>query len=331
MNRHEGRKRRFALITVVYWFLLAYLVAALAWWYIELKQQNLEMYAFKRDLLRKDMADHDALMNRITDERDRNAAQYAGEGLMFLVLTLLGAVFVYRAARRQIRYDMMQENFLMAVTHELKTPISILRLNLETMLKFPLEEPDRRRMMQQGVAETERLNELCENILLSSRLESASQVIEPRPVDLNALLQETADTYAQRMPARRIHIQTSGAGTAMVAADPLLLRLCLHNLIDNAIKYSPADAMVTLRTDPATTGFRITVADEGHGVADAEKEKIFGRFYRSGSETTRKTKGTGLGLYLSRKIAEAHGGSLRVRDNRPQGSIFVMDIPNTQA
>ena len=329
MNRHEGRKRRFALITVVYWFLLSYLVAALAWWYIELKQQNLEMYAFKRDLLRKDMADYDILMDRITDERDRNAAQYAGEGLMFLVLTLLGAVFVYRAARRQIRYDMMQENFLMAVTHELKTPISILRLNLETMLKFPLEEPDRRRMMQQGVAETERLNELCENILLSSRLESASQVIEHRPVDLNTLLQEAADTYAQRMPARRIHIGSEG--TAMVTADPLLLRLCLHNLIDNAIKYSPAQSTVTLRTDPAPSGFRVTVADEGHGVPDAEKEKIFGRFYRSGTETTRKTKGTGLGLYLSRKIAQAHGGSLRVRDNRPQGSIFVMDLPNTQA
>jgi len=329
MNRHEGRKRRFALITVVYWFLLSYLVAALAWWYIELKQQNLEMYAFKRDLLRKDMADYDILMDRITDERDRNAAQYAGEGLMFLVLTLLGAVFVYRAARRQIRYDMMQENFLMAVTHELKTPISILRLNLETMLKFPLEEPDRRRMMQQGVAETERLNELCENILLSSRLESASQVIEHRPVDLNTLLQEAADTYAQRMPARRIQIESEG--TAMVTADPLLLRLCLHNLIDNAIKYSPAQSTVTLRTDPAPPGFRVTVADEGHGIPDAEKEKIFGRFYRSGTETTRKTKGTGLGLYLSRKIAQAHGGSLRVRDNRPQGSIFVMDLPNTQA
>lgn len=329
MNRHEGRKRRFALITLVYWFLLAYLVAALAWWYIELRQQNLEMYDFKRDLLSKDMADYDLLMSRITDERDRNAAQYAGEGLMFLVLTLLGAVFVYRAARRQIRFDMMQENFLMAVTHELKTPISILRLNLETMLKFPLEEPDRRRMMQQGVAETERLNELCENILLSSRLESASQVIEHQSVDLNLLVRESADTYNQRMSDRRIRFETTEK--AIISGDPLLLRLCLHNLIDNAIKYSPKNTSVTLRTEASLSGYRITVADEGPGISDTEKEKIFGRFYRSGSESTRKTKGTGLGLYLSRKIAEAHGGTLKVRDNRPQGSIFVMDIPNNPA
>lgn len=325
MNRHEGRKRRFALITVVYWFLLAYLVAALAWWYIELRQQNLEMYSFKRDLLRKDMVEYDLLMARITDERDRNAAQYAGEGLMFLVLTLLGAVFVYRAARRQIRFDMMQENFLMAVTHELKTPISILRLNLETMLKFPLEEPDRRRMMQQGVAETERLNELCENILLSSRLESASQVLEHQSVDLNLLVRASADTYNQRMSDLRIRIETTE--NAIISGDPLLLRLCLHNLIDNAIKYSPPNTSVILRTEAFPSGYRISVADEGPGILDAEKEKIFGRFYRSGSESTRKTKGTGLGLYLSRKIAEAHGGTLKVRDNRPQGSIFVMEIP----
>jgi signal transduction histidine kinase len=326
MNRHEGRKRRFALITLVYWFLLAYLVAALAWWYIELRQQNQEMYAFKKDLLRKDMPGYDLMMDRITSERKRNDAQYAGEGLMFLVLTLLGAVFVYRAARRQIRFDMMQENFLMAVTHELKTPISILRLNLETMLKFPLEEPDRRRMMQQGVMETERLNELCENILLSSRLESASQVIEHQSVDLNALIHEAADTYHQRMPSRRIIME--GNETEKISGDPLLLRLCLYNLIDNAIKYSPADTAVILQTATTLSGIRITVADEGPGIPDTEKEKIFGRFYRAGSERTRKTKGTGLGLYLSKKIAQAHGGTLRVKDNRPQGSIFVMEIPN---
>lgn len=184
-------------------------------------------------------------------------------------------------------------------------------------------------MMQQGVAETERLNELCENILLSSRLESASQVIEHQSVDLNLLVRESADTYNQRMSDRRIRFETTEK--AIISGDPLLLRLCLHNLIDNAIKYSPKNTSVTLRTEASLSGYRITVADEGPGISDTEKEKIFGRFYRSGSESTRKTKGTGLGLYLSRKIAEAHGGTLKVRDNRPQGSIFVMDIPNNPA
>jgi signal transduction histidine kinase len=329
MNRHEGRKRRFALITVVYWFLLAYLVAALAWWYIELRQQNLEMFAFKRDLLRKDMPDYPVLIDRITDERDRNTAQYAGEGLMFLVLTLLGAVFVYRAARRQIRLDIMQENFLMAVTHELKTPIAILRLNLETMLKFPLGEDERRKMMLQGVSETERLNDLCENILLSSRLEAANQVIDRQPTDFSGILKETAETYRQRRPGRIIHCEVPDS--AEFSADPLLIRLCLHNLTDNALRYTPADAVVTLRLEQHAGGLRICVADEGPGIPDPEKEKIFGRFYRSGEEATRKSKGTGLGLYLSRKIAQAHGGTLRVKDNRPKGSIFVMELPNAKA
>jgi signal transduction histidine kinase len=75
----------------------------------------------------------------------------------------------------------------------------------------------------------------------------------------------------------------------------------------------------------------ISVADEGPGIPDTEKEKIFGRFYRSGAEATRKSKGTGLGLYLSRKIAQSHGGTLRVKDNRPKGSIFVMELPKDKA
>lgn len=329
MNMGGRRKRRFALITVVYWFLLSYLVAALAWWYIELRQQNLEMFAFKRELLRSDMPDQAEQLKSITDERDRNAAQYAGEGLMFLVLTLLGAVFVYRAARRQIRLDMMQENFLMAVTHELKTPISVLRLTLETMLKFPLEEEDRRQMMQQGVTETDRLNDLCENILLSSRLEAGGEVIDGRATDIGELLREAVETYRQRAPRRTIRWEA--AMHPVVLADPLLIRLCLHNLLDNALKYTPADAEVCLRTEQTPTSVRITVADQGAGIPDAEKEKVFERFYRSGQEATRRTKGTGLGLYLSRKIMQAHGGSLRVRDNRPHGSIFVLDIPNATA
>jgi len=140
------------------------------------------------------------------------------------------------------------------------------------------------------------------------------------------LIHEAADTYHQRMPSRRIIME--GNETEKISGDPLLLRLCLYNLIDNAIKYSPADTAVILQTATTLSGIRITVADEGPGIPDTEKEKIFGRFYRAGSERTRKTKGTGLGLYLSRKIAQAHGGTLRVKDNRPQGSIFVMEIPN---
>jgi two-component system, OmpR family, sensor histidine kinase CiaH len=128
-------KRKLTIATWVYWILLCYIVAALIWWCIELMQQNDEMYLFKRNLLNYEDPNYSAKIAFLERERATNITQYLGEGLTFLVLTLLGAVFVYRAVRRQINLREQQQNFMMAVTHELKTPIAITKLNLETLLK----------------------------------------------------------------------------------------------------------------------------------------------------------------------------------------------------
>src|SRR6187402_724255 len=129
------KKNKLTIATWVYWFLLFYILAALVWWFIELLQQNNEMYLFKRELLNYQDPNFQAKLNFLEQERQTNFAQYLGEGLTFMFLMLLGAVFVYRAVRRQIKLKEQQQNFMMAVTHELKTPIAITKLNLETLLK----------------------------------------------------------------------------------------------------------------------------------------------------------------------------------------------------
>ena len=121
-------------INYVFWLLLIYLIAALGWWYIELDQQNDLMLAFQLEQAIKNSAMVPGAIEAVKDAHNRNAKQYIGEGFTFLIITILGAVFVYSVVRRQIRFHLQQKNFMMAVTHELKTPIAITKLNLENVL-----------------------------------------------------------------------------------------------------------------------------------------------------------------------------------------------------
>lgn len=139
----EGKvRRRLMIATGVYWFLLVYIVSALIWWFIVLEKQNNEMAALKLEQLGKagNQPGYDVKYKAIYSEQTRNATKYLLEGVTFLVVILIGAVFVYRAVRRQIKMQQQQQNFMMAITHELKTPIAVAQLNLETLLKYQLDE-----------------------------------------------------------------------------------------------------------------------------------------------------------------------------------------------
>lgn len=325
MNTTRRTSGRFALTRYVYWFLLSYLVAALAWWFMELWRQNEDMYAFKSAQLDRNDPSHSALLSQIGDERERNRAQYIGEGAMFLVLTVIGAVYVYRSVRREMRINSSQKNFMMAVTHELKTPIAITRLNLETLNRHRLDDERRRHLIDRTIQETARLNDLCENILLSSQLDAGGLKMNEEPLNLSSLLREAVDDFQGRFPERRV-----GAGIQQdveVVGDRLLLALAFNNLVENAIRYSPegAPVEVTLKAGQATAEVR--VSDKGPGIPEEERKRVFERFYRIGSENERRTKGTGLGLYLTRRIVGDHGGTIRVEDNEPVGSTFVIQMP----
>ena len=140
-------KKKFLLITIVYWFLLLYMIAALIWWFVALNHQNNDMADLRLAELNKDDPAYLNKVEKINDAQQRKITQYIGEGTTFLALILIGAVFVYRAARKQIKLSAQQQNFMMAVTHELKTPIAITQLNLETLQKRKLEEDKQQKLI----------------------------------------------------------------------------------------------------------------------------------------------------------------------------------------
>jgi two-component system sensor histidine kinase CiaH len=321
-----NRKKHFTTATVAYLFLLFYIVAALVWWFISLQRQSEEMAILKLNLLNHISVANAVIyqqeVNRIAEERKRAQAKYIGEGTTFLLLSLLGAYFVFRSARKQIRLQQQESNFMMAITHELKTPIAISKLNLETLQKHKLDEIKQQKLISMTIQETNRLNSLTNNILVSSQLEGGRYKRAEEELDLSALINTCVDDSRRRFP--EIVFETAIQPDLAITGDALLLEIMINNLLENAVKYSPKHSPITINLKKNGGEGTLTVADNGIGIPEAEKKYIFEKFYRVGNEQTRTAKGTGLGLYLCRKIAGGHNADIRVTNNSPAGSIFIV-------
>ncbi len=313
--------KRLRTIYILYWFLLTYIIAALVFWFIALNRQNIELSRYRLDMIDVNDENHDLKERNIQDSKNRKTAQYLGEGVTFFLLIAAGAVFVFRAINRQLYQSQQQQHFMMAITHELKTPIAVTKLNLETLQKRTLNTEQQQRLISTTIQEADRLNALCNNMLLTSQIEAGGYKIIKEKIDLSELAKACACDFIIRYPNRKIETHLE-PGT-FVSGDKILLQLAVNNLLDNAIKYSSKEDIVLLRIDNAKNFVKLLIIDEGPGILPGEKEKIFEKYYRGAS---RQTKGTGLGLYLTKKIVEQHSGSITVAGNLPHGSIFEINL-----
>lgn len=263
-------------------------------------------------------------VDEILDAEKRKEAQYIGEGVTFFLLIAAGAVFVFNAVRRQLKISQEQQNFMMALTHELKTPIAIAKLNLETLQKRKLEESQQQHIIQTTLQEANRLNSLCNNMLLSSQIESSGFRISTEEIDLTTMVNECVQDFVTRYPQRRI--TATAQEEIFTDGDHLLLQMAINNLIENAVKYSPKESTIAVTLSEEKTTIFLQVKDEGKGIAEEEKKKVFEKFYRIGNAATKAAKGTGLGLYLTKRIIQQHNGNIAVTDNSPAGSIFTVTL-----
>ena len=325
----DNSLNRLKRTSILYIILFIYIIAALVWWFISLEIQSKEIanLSFKSIDVIKDSLSVAELGDRIqaiNNEAKRNTSKYIAEGIAFLLLIIIGAVLVYRAIRRQFKLQQQQQNFMMAVTHELKTPISVARLNLETMQKYNLDPEKQKKLIRTTLDETNRLNFLTNNILVSAQLEGGRYNQTNDELDLSDLLKDCMQDFRNRFPDRIFEEATES--DVVVSGDTLLLQMLINNLVENAVKYSPKEKPVKAVLKKDAGEVILQIIDEGPGITDEEKKKIFSKFYRIGNEATRKTQGTGLGLYLCRKIAEDHNADISVTNHLPQGSIFAVSF-----
>jgi signal transduction histidine kinase len=321
--------RKISFIFFIYWSLLLYILAALIWWFVALNQQNHVMALLRISELNEREAGFTARYENIRTEERRKTNQYIGEGSIFLLLIVGSAIFIYRAVKRELKQSREQQNFMMAITHELKTPIAVSKLNLETLRKRKLDETQQNRLIQKTLEETNRLNALCNNLLISSQLEGAVHRYTPEEIDLSAMLEQLVLEYRSRYPER---VFTSSIDPEIeVTGDPFMLQIVFSNLLDNANKYSSKDQEIEINARKHNGYSFVEISDKGSGIAAAEREKVFQKFYRIGNEATRQAKGTGLGLYLVRKLLNVHRATIRIEANHPHGTIFVIQFKKRSA
>jgi two-component system, OmpR family, sensor histidine kinase CiaH len=316
------KKKRLLIATIIYWFLLVYIIAGMVWWFIALEQQNHQMTLFRMEQLRTGDAEYAPQTRQIFLEAHRKTAQYIGEGLTFLILFMTGAMFVYLPVRRQIKLQQQQQNFMMAVTHELKTPIAVAKLNLETLQKYKLDEQKQEKIIQSALYEINRLDSLANNILVSAQLESGSHQLAKTALDLSGLVESAAGDFRSRFPERVWEIRISP--DLQISGDPLLLEILTNNLIENAVKYAPDRSRIEINLFQENGHTILQVKDQGPGIPHDERKNIFEIFYRIGNESTRTAQGTGLGLYLCKRIARDHHAHIDVSDNIPSGTVFTV-------
>lgn len=318
------------LFTTAHVLLFLYVVSAIIFWGVSLENKSQTIYDLEYQNLRNsvdsvsDTEVYKNLLAEINEKRSSRTKQYIGEGSTFLLVIIIGAFVVYTSFRRSIRLSRQQNNFMLSVTHELKSPIAAMKLNLQTMARHKLDEEKKTMLIDRCITESNRLNDLCNNMLLASQIEGRQYKPARERLNFTALLQDSIKDYEHSYPGRFVYDEMP---ELFFTGDRTLIQMAVNNLLENAIKYTPKDKPVTVALAERDSHVVLTVADNGPGIPDTEKHKVFQKFYRVGNEETRKSKGTGLGLYLTRRIVRQHKGKVSVKDNEPCGAIFEMSIP----
>jgi two-component system, OmpR family, sensor histidine kinase CiaH len=320
--RIETKKIKFVFI--IFWMLLAYTIVALSWWFIDLSIQNNEICAIKIKYISTSGAAYKKEYDEIINASRLNKIQYAGEGAAFILLIIAGAIFIYKGFIKELRLSRDQRNFMMAITHELKTPIAIAKLNLETLQKHKLSEAQQKNILNASIQETNRLDILCNNLLISSQIEAGGYQIIHETQNISEIVKNCADDYIARFPAR-VFIKSISIDI-FIKGDIFLIQIAISNLIENAIKYAPKEKPITISLCKENGNAIIKIIDEGLGISEAEWPLLFKKYYRSGNESTKRAKGTGLGLYLVDRICKVHKGNISIENNPKGGSMFIFTL-----
>ena len=238
------------------------------------------------------------------------------------------AIVVYiNDESEQQRIDAVRRDFVANVSHELKTPIGALMLLSEAVMGAK-ESPDEvAKFASKMQSEARRLSELVKEIIDLSRLQSHDPLSAAYEVEIDEAVQIAISQSQATAEARHIEVGYSNNGTGIVIGDRDQLIMAIHNLIENAINYSPERTKVSVSTDLSDGLIEIKVADQGIGIPESEQERIFERFYRVDPARSRETGGTGLGLSIVKHVAQNHGGEVKVWSKPGVGSTFALRLP----
>jgi signal transduction histidine kinase/HAMP domain-containing protein len=241
-----------------------------------------------------------------------------------------GGVTVVRDVAREREVDEVKDALISTVSHELRTPLTLIHGFAELLVEREMD-PGRRRLAADEILQaSRRLGRLIDDLLSVSRADSGRLVLAPRPFDLGPLIDRTVSPFRAATSSHSIQVEL-GDGLPAVHGDPDRIEQVLTNLVSNAIKYSPEGGEITVTAQHAPQAnprsVTVSVRDSGIGMSDRDMEGLFNRFYRVDRDEVRVTGGTGLGLYISRRLIEEHGGRIWAESEPGNGSVFSFTLP----
>ena len=309
---------------LIFYILTIYIVLQFAWWTYMLSNLNDEVYAKKTELVfssQKTILEKNDLIDELEKKLTKKKLMIIGEGSVFILLLLAGIYKTRKSFFKELKLAEQQKNFLLSITHELKSPVASVKLYLQTLLKRDLEKQKIEQILINSIKETERLNNLIDNLLVASKIESELYpiflektlirlFIEKTVINLKTIYQDKYEIVININPELSLDIDKQAFSSIIL------------NLLENAIKYSPINTTISIESHQESGRSILRIIDQGIGIPDHEKKLIFNRFYRIGSEETRSAKGTGLGLFIVKHLIEKQKGEIAIYDNTPKGSIF---------
>ena len=255
----------------------------------------------------------------------RQQARWTLGLLAFAVVISAGALFfIHRAVERERRLNALKSDFVASVSHELRAPVASIRLMADALTAGKLEPHTVSEFHRLISREGARLTTLIENVLDFARIEQGRKSWHFEMSDLSALVSETLSLMEPLAAEKGITLVASPFPAVEAEVDPGAIQQALVNLLDNAIKFSPAVSQVEITLREVSPNWEIQITDHGPGIPPAEHQRIFQKFHRLGSELRRETQGTGIGLSLVKAVAEAHGGRVLLTSAAGQGSSFTL-------
>jgi signal transduction histidine kinase len=260
-------------------------------------------------------------LKKLEEQRSQQRNIWLYQSILLLVLVAAGIFGVYYSIDSIYQLNKRQNNFLLSVTHEFKTPIAAIRLMLQTSKHPKVKEEKKAELIENSIENTFRLEELAENMLTAMQIESDKYQYQLSNVDLSEMANQVVKNQSIKG-----EIETNIEDDIHLLGDGFILRMVVNNLIENAFKYSdnmPIEVSLVMNGEDKV----LTVKDQGVGIRKEDYKNIFKKFYRIQDEETRTTKGTGLGLFIVSQAVTKHHGKVSVSANKPKGSVFEITFP----
>lgn len=268
-----------------------------------------------------------AEMQKINRRYESKIRAFYSEAIVFTLAVILGVLWVFSRLEALLNLNRMQNNFLLSVTHELKTPLAVIKLSAQTLKSRKLNEEMYHQVIQQTLQNSDRLNELIDNVLLATKIDGKSYAYNFEKLSLTDIIHKAADqTLIAPIFKGSVSIPDS---EFYVSGDEVALNLVFTNIFQNALKYGGENVAIKVAMLKEGNRINVAVADNGPGIPVEEREKIFRKFYRIGDEDTRHTKGTGLGLFLVKQILKIHHAKITVDPSTEKGARFIISFKST--